>query len=140
MYRKNTFARLHALAALALTTGIVVAAEPSAVAFVQCAPCHSATAEEPHGVGPNLAGIVGKPIAKASGFRFSRALKMRSGTWTEDALHTWLKNPQQFAPGTTMAYAGLKGTDARQAIIAYLKTTRQSLDPAGPDVHMRSER
>ncbi|HRP75482.1 MAG TPA: c-type cytochrome [Rhodocyclaceae bacterium] len=124
MYHKKTFAPQHALAALALTTGIAAAAEPSAVAFVQCAPCHSAVAEGPHGVGPNLAGIVGKPIAKASGFRFSRALKRHSGIWTEDALHAWLENPQRFAPGTTMAYAGLKNSDARQAVIDYLKTAR----------------
>lgn len=124
MYRKNRFAPLHALAVLALTTSIVAAAEPSAMAFVQCAPCHSATAEGPHGVGPNLGGIVGKPIAKTSGFRFSRALRRHSGTWTEDALHAWLENPQRFAPGTTMAYAGLKNGDVRQAVIDYLKTVR----------------
>lgn len=115
--------RFAALVALA-PYGLVLAAEPAGPAFAQCAVCHSAEKGEAHGVGPNLFGVVDKEIASTPGFIFSRALKKRGGTWTEAELHRWLENPQTYAPGTKMAYGGLKTEAARQAVIDYLKTLR----------------
>lgn len=109
----------------------VVALSPSALAadsgesaFVQCAACHPAAAGQPHGVGPNLHGRFGQPIAGTPGFVFSRALRKRQGVWSEAELDRWLSDPQAYAPGTKMAYAGMKDPAQRRAVIEYLKTLR----------------
>jgi cytochrome c len=42
-------------------------------------------------------------------------------TWNEATLNRFLENPREVVPGTTMAYAGLKNPQQRQAVIDYLK-------------------
>jgi len=102
----------------------VLAADRGESAFVQCAACHPAAAGQPHGVGPNLHGRFAQPIAGALGFVFSRALRKLPGVWSEAELDRWLADPQAYAPGTKMAYAGLKDPAQRRAVIEYLKTLR----------------
>ena len=101
-----------------------LAADRGESAFVQCAACHPAAAGQPHGVGPNLHGRFGQPIAGTPGFVFSRALRKLQGVWSEAELDRWLADPQAYAPGTKMAYAGMKDPDQRRAVIEYLKTLR----------------
>jgi cytochrome c len=101
-----------------------LAADKGESGFVQCAACHPAAAGQPHGVGPNLHGRFGQPIAGTPGFVFSRALRKRQGVWSEAELDRWLADPQAYAPGTKMAYAGMKDPDQRRAVIEYLKTLR----------------
>ncbi|BAL24194.1 cytochrome c family protein [Azoarcus sp. KH32C] len=90
--------------------------------FAQCLACHSIEKGAPHAVGPNLNGVFGKPIAGASGYVFSKSLRARGGSWTEESLHQWLESPQSYAPGTKMAFAGLKDPAARQEVIDVLKS------------------
>jgi len=101
-----------------------LAADIGESGFVQCAACHPAAAGQPHGVGPNLHGRFGRAIAGTPGFVFSRALRKREGVWTEAELDRWLADPQAYAPGTKMAYAGLKDPAQRRAVIEYLKALR----------------
>ena len=65
-----------------------------------CERCHSLTGEI--GIGPPLNGVVGRRIAAISGFGYSSALAGREGAWTESVLGSYIRNPQEFAPGTTM--------------------------------------
>lgn len=119
--------RLPIRAGLALFSGCIAftaAAQSAPVALDQCVACHPISKGAPHGVGPNLHGIFGKPIAKAPGYVFSKALRTHGGMWTEEALHQWLEGPQSYAPGTKMAYAGLKDPAARQEVIDALKGLR----------------
>jgi len=87
----------------------------------RCRACH---AVEPgrHGVAPSLHGIVGAEIGVQSGFAYSRVLSDRGGTWTVAALSAYLENPRGFAPGTSMAFAGIPDPAARLNLIAWLAT------------------
>lgn len=77
------------------------------------------------GMGPNLAGIVGKQAGKMDGFRYSAEFKkgLDGKKWTPELLDAWLTEPQNVAPGTYMMY---KQGDAsvRKTIIEYLKTVK----------------
>jgi len=90
------------------------------IVFIQCKACHALKASAGHKVGPNLAGVMGAPIASKEGYAFSKALKGLNGAWTADALDRFLTQPSAFAKGTTMAFAGLKKPEDRAAVIAYL--------------------
>jgi cytochrome c len=87
--------------------------------FRKCKACHKL---EPgaNGVGPSLAGVVGKDIASAEGFKYSDALMGLDGSWDAAKLDEFLAKPKDFAPGTKMSFAGLKDEADRAAIIAYL--------------------
>lgn len=121
--RHPVFPRIAAaiVCALALPAAAAAGGERG---FAQCAACHPSAAGQPHGVGPNLHGRFGQPIAGAPGFVFSRALSKHQGVWSEAELDAWLADPQAYAPGTKMAYAGLKDPAQRRAVIEYLKTLR----------------
>jgi cytochrome c2 len=86
-----------------------------------CGACHKAIDGATHSYGPDLAGIVGRPIASVPGFQgYSPALKALHGTWTKEKLDAWLASPQSVAPGTTMTFRGLSDPAQRAAIIKYL--------------------
>lgn len=84
-----------------------------------CRPCHGL---EPgrHGVGPSMAGIVDAPVAAQPGYRYSPALAAMGGTWTVTRLDAFLENPRSDAPGTSMAYAGIRNPQDRLNLIAWL--------------------
>lgn len=86
-----------------------------------CSACHSAEPGE-HGIGPSLAGVFGTRAASKPGFDYSQAMKDSGLTWNEATLQRYLEDPRGVVPGTTMAYAGLKNAQQRQAMIDYLKT------------------
>ncbi len=93
----------------------------------QCAACHTIAKGGPNGVGPNLYGIVGSKSFSASGFAYSDAVKAKAGQpWNAAALDAWLKAPMVFAPGTHMAYPGIKNDQTRADMIAYLNQNADS--------------
>ena len=94
--------------------------------FSACAACH--TPGSATQTGPDLRGVLGRPAAVVSGFRYSRALRRSGLTWDESTLDSFVADPQAVVPGTTMPYAGEPDPVARAALLAYLKTLR----PAPP--------
>ncbi len=109
-------------AAAVAVVGDAAAGEKS---FAKCKACHTITPGGANGIGPNLAGIVGEPVATGrGGFAFSDALKTKGGTWDDAALDAWLTNPKGFAPGTKMTFAGIANAQERANIIAYMKTAK----------------
>ncbi len=70
-------------------------------ALLACMECHTF---EPgvHANAPNLASIFKAPIAGSNFGGYSEALKARGGHWTRKELSVFLKNPEAYAPGTTM--------------------------------------
>jgi cytochrome c len=87
----------------------------------QCGACHSFDAGGATMVGPNLYGVVGAKIAGGS-YAYSAALKKIGGSWTYEQLNHWLLDPQAFAPGTLMSYAGMASIQSRADVIGYLRT------------------
>jgi cytochrome c len=91
----------------------------------QCAACHAVAKDAPMGMGPNLAGIVGRQAGKMEGFKYSAEFRkgLDGKKWTPELLNAWLTEPQDVAPGTYMMY---KQGDAsvRKTIIEYLKTVK----------------
>ncbi|HTQ72450.1 MAG TPA: c-type cytochrome [Acidocella sp.] len=93
----------------------------------QCAACHAIAKGGANGVGPDLYGIVGAKSFSVSGFAYSDAVKSKAGQpWTAAALDAWLKAPMAFAPGTHMAYPGIKNDQTRADMIAYLNQNADS--------------
>ncbi len=116
-------------AAAVLLAGLV--APPAAAAdfdgaklFKQkCAVCHRLDETGRKKVGPNLWGVVGRPVASAPGFKYSKALARHAGkAWTEENLDAWLTKPRAFAKGTRMAFPGFRKAGQRAAVIAYLRS------------------
>lgn len=89
--------------------------------FRQCQTCHVVTAGV-NKVGPSLHNIIGRPAGQVAGFRYSEANKKSGITWTEQELYTYLENPKARIPGTIMAFVGIKDSQKRADLVAYLKT------------------
>lgn len=114
--------------AFGLLAGAVQAHAQSGDAKViqnHCASCHTFGAGEPHGNGPNLYGLLGRPAASAGGYAYSpgivRALKGR--VWTEELLDAWLADTQAVAPGAGMTYFQ-DDASTRAAIIRFFAGLR----------------
>jgi len=89
----------------------------------KCTACHSFDEGGANKVGPALYDIVNRPIGGHGGFGYSEVLAaMSSDTWTFENLNAFLLKPKDFAPGTKMSFAGLKKTDDRANLLAYLRS------------------
>jgi cytochrome c len=111
---------------------LLASADPAAgeKVFGKCKACHNAEKGGPNQVGPNLWGVIGRPIASHEGFSYSQALAAHSGgTWTYDELNTYLTSPKSWAPGTKMTFPGLSKPEERANVIAYLRSKSDSPPP-----------
>src|SRR5690242_16877006 len=82
-------------------------AESGAQTAKQCEICHNVEEGKGAKIGPDLYGVVGRPVASEAGFSYSAALKAKGGKWTFEALDKWITNPRADVPGTTMTFAGI---------------------------------
>ncbi len=87
--------------------------------FLVCSACHSLTPGQ-NMVGPSLHGVIGRRAGTAPGFQYSTANRNSGLTWSEQELYVYLEDPQKTVPGTYMTYTGLKDSQKRADLIAYL--------------------
>jgi cytochrome c len=103
---------------------LLAEADPTAGEKVakKCASCHTFDKGGADKIGPNLWGLMDGAIADNAGFGYSDALASRSGeVWSYQALSDFLENPKGWAPGTKMAFSGIKKTGQRADLIVYLR-------------------
>ena len=95
----------------------------------KCKACHDFAKGGPNKIGPNLWDIVGAKQAHLDNFSYSDAVKGLGGQWTYENLDKFLTAPKAYAPGTKMAFPGLKKPEERAALLAYLRTLSDSPKP-----------
>ena len=94
-------------------------------AFARCKSCHTINAGGANGIGPNLFGVVGGPVMHSAGFAYSDAMqahKAEAPTWTLDQMDQFLTAPGRYVPGTKMSFAGIRDTQTRVNLIAWLRS------------------
>ena len=89
--------------------------------FTRCSACHQVGAGAAHGRGPQLNGVIGRPIASIPGYRYSEGLAQRRGeTWTPDLLRTYVGDPARFVGGRSPMPAQRLRPNQLDDLIAFL--------------------
>jgi cytochrome c len=106
-------------------------AAAGATIFKKCAACHTADNGGANKVGPNLWGIVGRPMGAHEGFNYSAGMKEFSAgkNWDYEALASFVTKPKAYIKGTAMGFAGLAKPEERANLIAYLRSLSDSPVP-----------
>ena len=95
--------------------------ERGQTAFLVCRPCHDVDERGTHSLGPNLRGVIDRPLASAEGYTdYSLAMMSFGGTWTVERLDRYLHHPTTEVEGTSMVFPGVPDADDRADIIAWL--------------------
>ena len=94
-------------------------------AFQYCYSCHSVDPDETAVLsGPNLFGVVGRPVAAQDGFDYSdgmRAFGADGKEWTADLIAQFIQEPEALVPGTLMQSPPEPRTEEEhQALLGYL--------------------
>ncbi|MDB5881853.1 MAG: cytochrome c family protein [Ramlibacter sp.] len=87
--------------------------------FIECRSCH---AMQPgvNGVGPSLAGIIGRKAASDGSFRYSPAMKRSGLTWDQVTLGAFIADSQGVVPGNRMPYAGMSDGKDIADLVAWM--------------------
>ena len=120
-----------AILALGLALGVHAAAPARAAgdaeagrrAFAKCASCHQVRIPR-SSFGPHLHGVVGRPAAAATDFRYSAAMRKSGIVWNEEALRAFLRAPDKVVPGTSMRFRGIGSERELDDLLAYLRSVR----------------
>jgi cytochrome c len=106
-------------------SGLIQVIRPADHVFAHCTGCH-AVRDGVHGIGPNLWGVVGSPVARHTDYEYSAAMRRYGRTWTTPRLDRFLQSPSDEIPGTTMEHDGIDDPVERAEIIKFLTEIRRS--------------
>ena len=93
--------------------------------YDRCIACHAIDRDR---TGPRHAGLFGRRAGSLPNFPYSAAMKGAGDkglVWNDDTLDKFLESPTKYIPGTRMGYAGVKDSQERADLIAYLKHETQ---------------
>ena len=99
-------------------------AEDGAQAFTPCRACHSLDPAERNLPGPNLSGVVGRPIGGDAAFDYSPVLRKARDEglrWDSKRLEAFLADPAAMFPGLWMSMRGIEDAAERQALVRFLE-------------------
>jgi cytochrome c2 len=89
-----------------------------------CASCHEMSPDAPDGIGPNLWQVLGRDVASRESYGYSPALQAIDGSWTRERLIEFIRDPQTFAPGSTMATTTQLDQQQIDDLVTYLSRLR----------------
>ena len=104
--------------------------------FAKCQSCHNVANGGANGTGPNLWGVVGQKPGSHAGFAYSAAMTdfgTKQAVWDDTQMYEFLKAPQKYISGTTMSFVGLKKSEDRVNMIAYLRAQGGTLPLPAPN-------
>ena len=91
----------------------------------KCLQCHILDKGGANKQGPHLWDVVNRPIAHVEDFTYSpgaQEMGKIGKKWDYQDLNAFLHKPKDFIKGTKMAFVGVKKTQDRANLIAYLRT------------------
>jgi cytochrome c len=89
--------------------------------FDACAACHSLQPDQ-NMTGPSLADLWNRKAGSVASFnRYSPALQSSNILWNDKTLDEWIADPQYLIPGNQMTFAGIKDSQQRTDLLAFLK-------------------
>jgi cytochrome c len=99
------------------------AEEGGARTFTPCRACHSLDPAERNLPGPNLSGVIGRPVGGDAAFDYSPVLRKAREEglrWDAQRLETFLADPAGMFPGLWMSMRRIEDVAERQALVRYL--------------------
>ena len=112
------------LLAFAISLAAPAAAEENGERlFAPCRACHSLDPAERGLPGPNLNGVVGRPIGGDAAFDYSPVLRKARADglrWATTRLATFHTDPAEMFPGLWMSMRGIEDASEREALVRFL--------------------
>ena len=97
--------------------------EAGRAAFDPCLSCHALDSATTGLPGPNLSGLIGRPVAGSPDFDYSRVLRAARDDgliWDMARLERFLADPEGMFPGMWMSYPGIRDPNERRALAAFI--------------------
>lgn len=102
------------------------AGDRGAEVFRACVACHTLKSGEGERAGPTLAGVFGRRIATAPGYRYSEPLRKMEIVWNARTIAELFEvGPARYTPGTKMPEQTITSAADREALVRFLEKATQ---------------
>ena len=91
-----------------------------------CSACHDYNLPIKNKIGPSLATVLNRNIGSLAEYKYSKTFKDNNKDWSLLNLYLFLENPKEWAPGTKMAYRGIKNQEKLINTIKFLEGNSKS--------------
>jgi cytochrome c len=100
-----------------------------------CKACHMFDAGGTNNIGPGLYGVIGRKPGSHPGFAYSAGMEAfgaKQPIWDYEHVYEFLAGPQKYIDGTKMTFMGIKDSQDRINVIAYLHSLGSNLPVPAP--------